>query len=189
MTRTILSAFIVAAALAVPLALRAQPMPAAGPQVTVSIAPAFAERARRILIGERDLDQLRRELTADVVRTSAKHPGQVPVRLDLMLDNAVPNRPTFDQLGRIVSLSYLGSIGLGGAGIGGTATLADGSTQPIRFSWYETELRNEFGPATWTDAERAFDIFARRVAHGDLRPYSLGSASRNGGDFTNQLGY
>lgn len=182
-------AALTSAALAV--AARAQPAPSAlssGPQVAVTIGQAFATKAQHIYVGRRDLDELSGELSKDVGRALARNPGRAPVRLDLVLEDAVNNRPTFDQLGQVTSLSYLGSIGLGGASIGGTATLADGSVVPVKFSWYETELRDEFGPSTWTDAERAFDLFAGRVARGDLRPFRIGSTSRGSGDFVHRFG-
>ena len=38
----------------------------------------------------------------------------------------------------------------------------------MHFSWYETDIRWAEGRTTWTDAQRAFDLFARRYA-GDRR--------------------
>ena len=89
------------------------------------------------------------------------------VRADIVFEDARPNRPTFEQQSRITGLSSR-SLALGGATITGTLYRADGSSRPLTFSWYETDLTNEFGPSTWTDAERAFDFLARDLARGQV---------------------
>ena len=153
--------------------------------VAVSIAPVFADKARRISIGQRDLQELQRDLGSSVERALARRRGPgAPVRVDLVLRDAVPNRPTFEQQGRNTSLSFR-SIGLGGASVGGFVTFADGRRAPVDFQWYETDLRNELSFTTWGDADRAFDILAGRLQKGDLRPYRVGSSSRDAGDFGN----
>lgn len=174
---------IAGAPLAVPAPAAAQP-PAygVGPTVSVSVSPEFADRARRKLIGARDLDQLERDLHRVATRALERAGQGGPVRADLVLIDAEPNRPTFDQLGRSIGLSY-SSRGLGGAWVGGTVTFADGRTAPVDYRFYETDLRNDFSLTTWGDAERAFDQFAGRLQRGDLRPYHFGEPERNGGSF------
>ena len=88
-------------------------------------------------------------------------------RADIVLEDARPNRPTFEQLGRVNGLSPQ-SLAVGGATITGTLYRADGSSRPLTFSWYETDIRQEFGPSTWTDAERAFDFLAHDLARGQV---------------------
>src|SRR4051812_48407106 len=93
--------------------------------VSVAVGPELQEKADGI--GQRDIDQLREDLAKSVARGLSRSGAQ---RADLVLEAATPNRPTFEQLGRVPGLS-MWSIGLGGASITGTVTLADGTTQPI----------------------------------------------------------
>ena len=157
-------AFVAAAAsglmLSVAGAALAQPnLPA---NVTVALGPELQSKADRI--GQRDIDELREDLAKSVARGLARAGAQ---RADLVLEAASPNRPTFEQMRRVPGLS-MWSIGLGGASITGTVTLADGTTQPISYRWYETDLRQVRGYTTWSDAERAFDLLSYRIAKGNL---------------------
>lgn len=181
------AALLTAAAAAAPAAVAqryaAQPYAAgAQAQVAVSIDPAFAEHARRIGIGDRDLRDLQKDLYDSASRALGRAGQGAPVRADLVITNAVPNRPTFDQYSRTVSLSAR-SFGLGGASIGGTVTFAEGRTAPVSYRWYETDLRDSFANATWTDADRAFDQFARNLQKGDLQARGYGEASPDAGAF------
>ena len=134
----------------------------ATPSVTVSVGPELQGKASRI--GQRDIDQLRDELAKDVTRALARSGAQ---RADLVLEAVSPNRPTFEQMRRNTGLSFW-SLGVGGASITGTVTMADGSTQPISYRWYETDIRRTSGYTTGTDAGRAFDFLSYRIAKGNL---------------------
>ena len=105
-------------------------------------------------------------------------------RLDLVLEYARPNRPTFSQLAAEPGLSLTGSVGVGGATVTGEAVRTDGTHLPLRFSWYETDLSQEVGADTWRDADRAFRFLADELARGRapdrlgpgrLTPQSTGS--------------
>ncbi len=154
---------VLASALAV-LSLAAAPALAGAP-VEITIGPDLAKKT--LSYGARDIDIVRGWL-GDAANRALSKPGAAQiVRADLVLENAVPNRPTFSQMARYPQLS-MESIGLGGATIGGTVTTADGQVHPIRYAFYERNLWN-IGPATtWRDAERAFDMAARRIAKGDF---------------------
>ena len=136
------------------------------PDVTVTAGQALQDKSGDY--GFEEIDGLTRQLASVVGRAVARsHAPNAPVRLQLVLQDATPNRPTATELGRNAGLS-LRSIGLGGAWIDGSATMADGRKVSIGYSFYETDLRNELGPTTWSDAERAFDMLAARLAKGDL---------------------
>jgi hypothetical protein len=153
----------------------------AAPQVTVTLGPPLATRVG--LYGERDIADLQHELTQDVQRALARGGPSAPVGVELVLEDVKPNRPTFAQLGREPSLS-MRSIALGGARVGGWATLPNGARIPIRFSWYESSLQEELGPTTWTDAERAFDMLASSLRRGDVpQRYGPGDLSGRHYDF------
>jgi len=192
--RALIASALLAAAAAAGSTAAAQPYGAAPaydqtqPAVQVSIGPALGEKAQRLGFDRNDLQQLQRELYRSVSRALTRAGPGAPVRADLVILDAVPNRPTFEQMGRNVSLS-LRSFGLGGAAVGGQLTFADGRTVPVDFRWYETDIRYETANSTWTDAERAFDRFADRVRRGDLRPYRTGEPSRNAGAFGDRFRY
>lgn len=161
--RPALAASLVAL-LAIPAltAFRAPPIPVSS--VTVTIGPKLQAKAREY--GQRDLDQLRQELKTDVERAVAHEGRSGPggVRLELEIVDAKPSRPTFAQMGHNPSLS-MRSIYTGGATIRGVEHGPRGDRQ-ISYSWYESDIRNERGSVTWTDASRAFDMFAHDYAAG-----------------------
>lgn len=132
--------------------------------VTVGFGPELQRQA--VSYGQRDVQDISDDLRKAVERASSRAPATAPQRADLIIEAATPNRPTFKQQGDQPGLS-LRSVGLGGATITGSVVGADGVSRPISFSWYETDLRNERGTTTWTDADRAFDYLARRIAKGE----------------------
>ncbi|HYF22207.1 MAG TPA: hypothetical protein VD929_02310 [Caulobacteraceae bacterium] len=138
---------------------------AAGPvaDVTVSIGPGLREKAE--VYGARDLQRLAAELEADVETALAREGrlGQDGGRLELVLADAVPTRPTFEQMSDRTELS-MQSFGTGGATIEGRFVHADGSSEPVAFRWYENDIRWSQNAGTWSDAERAFELFARDFA-------------------------
>lgn len=154
-------AFIAVAAtgLALSLAGVAYAQPA---NVSVTVGPELQGKAERI--GSREVAYLQQELAKDVSRALAKSGAQ---RADLVLEMATPNRPTFEQLGRRPGLSFH-SLGIGGASVTGTVTLADGSLQPVSYRWYESDIRQAYYATTWSDAHRAFDMLAYKIARGKL---------------------
>lgn len=160
------SALLAGALLALPAApAAARPLADAGDpvsaQVHVTIGPELAAKSRRY--GERELADLNTELARTVARSAAK--GGF-TRLELVLEDARPNRPTFAMLSRNTSLS-LQSVAVGGAKITGTAYGPNGP-QPLKTSWYETDLRQEIGAATWSDAYRAFQFLASSLSRGKV---------------------
>jgi hypothetical protein len=149
------------AALALIVPLVAQALPAAAAEITVTIGPKLQAKAGDY--GQRDLDLLAKELRADLERALAAK-GQTRGRLDVVITDATPNRPTFAQMGRNPSLS-MRSVGVGGASIKGVEH-GPGGERSWSYSFWETDIRNERGSATWSDAEQAFDTFARNYANG-----------------------
>lgn len=150
------------------------------PAVTVGVGPMLQDKTRSY--GERDVEDLRKDLGDEMSRALGKNPA-APVRLDLVIEDAVPNRPTFKQMGQQPSLS-LRSIGVGGARISGTATFADGSTRPIRYQWYETDITSERAANTWSDADRSFMYLADQLQRGKTPDrYTGPGPSKDAGKF------
>ena len=81
------------------------------------------------------------------------------------IEDARPNRPTFQQVSDKPGLDAMRSISIGGAKVSGVAFDASGKEiGRLDYNWYETDLSNSFGTATWTDARTTFARFANRFA-------------------------
>jgi hypothetical protein len=130
-------------------------------EVTVTIGPKLADKAKDY--GDRELNFLATELKKDaeraLSRTGRLQPGGG--RIELVINDAKPNRPTMEQMTRKPGLS-LQSIAIGGASIEGKEVQPNGDSRAMAYSWYETDIRNAKASTTWSDAERTFDVFIRR---------------------------
>ena len=151
-------------ALALTAAAQAAPL---GPVADVNVAIGPELQAKADQYGQRDLDYLAAELRESVQKAFERAGGLSAdgATIDLVLEDAVPNRPTFQQMARTPGLS-MESFGIGGAEITGVLNTADGQRIPVSYRWYETDIRWAIGSATWTDAQNTFDRFARRLASG-----------------------
>lgn len=129
--------------------------------VSVTIGPKLQEKADEY--GQRELDFLARDLQ----RTVERRVGATPGRYELVIVNAKPSRPTFEQLSDTPGLS-MESFGLGGAEIAGDYIAPDGSRTPVSYRWYEYDIRWAQHNSTWADAERAFGKLASKLASGRL---------------------
>ncbi len=129
-----------------------------GLQLNVTYAPK-AEKAITGTYGERERgvirDLLQRNLTREL--------GTQAARVDVVINDVVPNRPTFKQLGDKPGLS-MQSFGIGGADITGKAFDAAGNlVGEVSYDWYGDILWADTA-WTWTDADRALYQFSRRLA-------------------------
>lgn len=138
----------------------------AAPQVSkvrVSIGPDLAKKTQ--VMDRREFDYLTRELQRSVEKTldrsGALGPGGGD--LDLVIEDARPNRPTMREMSAKPGLSYQ-SFGVGGARVSGEYRAASGIRTPVDYSWYETDIRWAQYGSTWSDADRAFDRLADRLA-------------------------
>lgn len=137
--------------------------PAMAQSVEVSVGAELADKTEEY--GQRDVDRLVTSLdeaAEDALAQSGRYPG---ARLYLVLEDATPNRPTFQQLTDRPGLS-MDSIGVGGAEISGRLVTADGAEIPVSYRWFETNLAFASAAHTWSDTERAFRRFAGRLAEG-----------------------
>eukprot|EP01030_Chromulinospumella_sphaerica_P012385 gene12385-12173_t len=138
----------------------AAPALAAEPEVTVTYGPKLEKKIDEY--GARDVNRLAEDLRQSVLKEAAGNPGLDGARIELVLEDVVPNRPTFQQMSDKPGLSYE-SFGVGGASISGRVTLADGVSRPVSYNWYETDIRWAWTSSTWRDAEQTFDRFARSL--------------------------
>ncbi|MBP7651480.1 MAG: hypothetical protein KA085_18875 [Phenylobacterium sp.] len=133
-------------------------------RVEVTISPELQKKAAADL-GVKDVERLAVELRRDVTRELERTGVLAGGRMELVLTDVRPNRPTFRQLGNQLSLSYE-SFGVGGATIDGQAISVTGEVTPIHFRWYESDIREAWTKSTWSDANHAFDRFAYRYGRG-----------------------
>lgn len=146
------------------VAVAAGPAVADPASITVTIGPDLQQRAAEL--GERDVRDQADRLAEVVRRTLARDGGLDGARIDLVLTDLRPNRPTFEQMARQPGLDGLRSLSIGGAAIEGSVTTADGEVLPVRYDWYSNTLADVRGHTTWQDADRAYQRLASRLADG-----------------------
>jgi hypothetical protein len=137
---------------------------AAEPVVTVSYGPKLQKKIDEY--GQREVDRLSADLKDSVLKAAAKAQALDDATINLVLEDVVPNRPTFQQMADKPGLSYE-SFGVGGASISGSVTNAAGLSTPVSYRWYETDIRWTWPAGTWSDAQTTFDRFAGRLARGE----------------------
>lgn len=137
---------------------------AAPPAVSVSLSPELQTKAEKTY-GLREVSRLADELKAEAERALVKTGAYADARVELVMTDVVPNRPTFKQLGDKPGLSFE-SFGVGGAAFTGRVVAANGSETPLAYKWYESDIRDAYGHSTWRDAQWAIDRFAVRLASG-----------------------
>lgn len=139
-------------------------LPAHAQQVSVVLGPELAGKADEL--GRRDVEDQSATLSRIVGETLTQRNALAGARLQLVLTDLKPNRPTLEQTRRKPGLDPIRSVSIGGASIEGEAVLADGRREPIRFDYYSTSLVDVVGFTTWYDAERAYRLLADRLADG-----------------------
>lgn len=154
-------AFLVPFAVVAAVAGAAVAQPAA---VNVTLGAKLQEKTREL--GPREVqeqaDRLAQVLTAALADDAALHGA----RIDLVLTDLKPNRPTFQQMQDRPGLDPMRSLSIGGAAIEGQITLADGTVQPVRYDWFSNNLADVRGFGTWQDADRAYRRFGVNLAAG-----------------------
>jgi hypothetical protein len=118
-----------------------------------------AEKAFVETYGERERGVVQDLVTRNLTRAL----GNQAARVDVVINNVVPNRPTFKQLGDRPGLSFQ-SFGIGGADVTGKAYDAAGNlVGEVTYDWYG-DIHFADTSWTWTDADRALYQFSRRLA-------------------------
>jgi len=130
-----------------------------------SLRDGFAGRG---LYGQRDLDKLAARMDSKLSYQLEKRgfnvSGEATTVLNVVITDADPTTPTFNQLSTNASLSAR-SFGLGGAKFEASLTINGEPAGDISYSWYESSIRDAaYGGGVWTDAYRAIDRFAKKTA-------------------------
>lgn len=137
---------------------------AAATEVAVTYSDDFAEELADNY-GEREGEALTEDIIDDIDHAFSRA-GVSPARVDIVIVNAKPNRPTLEQLSAKPGLDAFRSISLGGMELTGTAYDADGNVLATQeYGWFENNIRDVVGSATWTDANRASRKFAKKLAN------------------------
>ena len=152
------------APLGVVLAVAAGPAMAEPASINVTIGPDLQDKVREL--GERDVRRQADRLAEVVGRALARGGGLDGARIDLVLTDLRPNRPTFEQMAQRPGLDGHRSMSIGGAAIEGSITTADGQVLPVRYDWYSNTLAEVRGYTTWQDADRAYQRLATRLVEG-----------------------
>ena len=146
------------------LAVAAGPALADPASVSVTLGPDLQEKVDEL--GERDVRRQADRL-AEVVRRALADSGDLDgARIDLVLTDLKPNRPTFEQMADRPGLDPHRSVSIGGAAIEGHITTADGQVLPVRYDWFSNSIAEVRGYSTWQDADRAYERLASRLADG-----------------------
>ena len=152
------------APLAAMLAIVATPALADPASVNVVIGGALVRNSEDL--GRREVQQQADRL-AEVVSQALERRGALDgAKVDLVLTDLKPNRPTFEQLSDRPGLDGIRSVSIGGASIEGQITLADGQVLPVQYDWYSSSLAEVDGISTWNDAERAYRRLAANLVSG-----------------------
>ena len=147
------------AAMALAGAVAAQPS-----AVVVTVSPDFAKTAAEL--GTRDVQQQADDLAHTVERVLTEQQALDGARIELVITDLKPNRPTIQQATDKPGLDMMRSISIGGAAIEGTITTASGEVQPVKYQRYSNNLADVRGYSTWQDAGTAFNRLARNLAEG-----------------------
>ncbi len=152
------------APLAAVLAFSAAPAMAEPALVSVSLGPDLQEKAEEL--GSRVVQEQADRLAELVGRALARDGELDGARIELVLTDVRPNRPTFQQMADRPGLDGHRSLSIGGATIEGQITTADGRTLPVQYDWYSSSLADVRGIGTWSDADRAYRRLAVNIADG-----------------------
>ena len=129
--------------------------------IEIGVSEAFQEKLADDY-GERETDRLVEKLQSKMQGAVDRSGVQVDL-IKLTIEDAKPNRPTFEQLSDQPGLDPIRSISIGGAKISGVAYDASGEEiASLTYDWYSHDLRDVIGAGPWTDANRAFDRFSRK---------------------------
>ncbi len=160
----LLSGVLLLAAAAPAAAGRARPQPSA--VVSVTLSDKMREKAVSTY-GLAEIETLAEALEVEVARELSRTGVMIGGRVELVLEDARPNRPTRKEMSDRPGLSFR-SFSVGGASITGRTVSFDGRVTPVRYDWYATDITDARHGAVWADAERTFDSFARRLSRGQL---------------------
>jgi hypothetical protein len=135
----------------------------------VSFSPEFQDSLNDDL-GVREGDELRETVVNAVGRALARKgatvSGNASVTIEISIIDADPNRPTMEQIRAEPGLDFGRSYSIGGAELRAVLRGSDGSVlTEVTHRRYNHSIDELLGPpATWSEARRAINQFATKVA-------------------------
>ena len=147
---------------------------------TVSYSPA-CQTALESDIGVREGEYLRTHVSRAIDNAIARR--NVPasgVVIDVIIEDARPNRFTMQQLRARPDLDAMRSVSVGGAELRAVLRGPDGAVlTEVEHRRYTNSLRDLFfEPMTWTDATRTIRQFAEKVADAYVRNRAPANSGR-----------
>jgi hypothetical protein len=128
------------------------------PQIEVRYSQAFEKKLEKTY-GVREKAELERIVQRQVARAVADRAA----RVEVLIEDATPNRPTLQELSDRPGLSFQ-SFGLGGASASGKAFDAAGTEiAAVSCEWRGTQIEWAWSEPTWGDADTALSRFARKL--------------------------
>lgn len=138
----------------------------------IGFGPELLEKAEDY--GQRELEYLAGEMREDLERELAGMLGQGGMTLEVTILDAMPNRPTMEQMAD--RGLHHSSISIGGASLEARLVSADGSLlESYAYSWRSHNIRDVVGYSRWTDANRAMSRFADDIAESIAERNATGS--------------
>ncbi len=138
-------------------------VPASALTVEANVSAGFQKKLADDY-GVRETKILTDALTTKIEKAFAAQ-GVKADRVVVTIEDARPNRPTWQQVSDKPGLDAMRSISVGGAHVKGAAYDASGKEiGTYDYNWYETDLSSVIAANTWSDARSTFDRFARRFA-------------------------
>ncbi len=129
--------------------------------ITVAFDPETAEEWTETY-GEREVDYLS-ERVSDDLHDALAAAGLSVAQVNVTIIDARPNRPTFKQASDRPGLDQFRSFSVGGMSLRAEAFDTDGTQLgDYAYKWFSHDIRFASHRPTWSDANRASDIFSRR---------------------------
>ena len=144
------------------LALLALGFQAEAATITVTYSEDFSEKLENDY-GDREGPILTDEIIKDIER-ALDRAGVDAERIEVVIEDAKPNRPTREQASARPGLDQFRSFGIGGMTLTGKVFHLDGeTTSDVDIRYYQTDITQSQHVSTWWDAGRASSRFANRV--------------------------
>jgi hypothetical protein len=147
---------------------------AAAPAAAVSVGPvAIGETLQKALKDRYGVDEaqdLQKAVTESLARSlkeaGAEQGEAAAIRIEVLIDEAIPTHPTRRQMNENPSLDYLASVSRGGAELHAVLRSADGKVlDHVAYDYYAYSLREvSMSGGAWGDAYLAINRFSDQVA-------------------------
>ena len=112
------------------------------------------------------IEEMQEEIVEDFSKRGLTLSDSAPTLMRITIVGAKPNRPTFNQLSKDASLSFQ-SFGIGGADMTAEFISAGGNVVgTAEYDYYSGfgDRPNLQSSGTWTDANRAFSRFSKKLS-------------------------